>query len=395
MRKQFKIIVLFLIFLITTISNGQPCWLKTLVSDLESNTVSAEFKNFVKNEPDAFNIFQKVYNANAIVRTDVQVLQFYKKLTNSNLDAFGSQLIQKLDDVKLKSFANDFKNADVADLNKLAANNGKLVDSWKVLFEANSTLSGNITAIQKIDFLKTKGLSDLQLKNIGGLNDIKAVEIAENFNLRSTALNDNLDELITNTFNANSRAELATWSSQYGFKTDLVSQLEKLSLSSKLDQPESMLTFFNSQLTKRFENPGYVAQLNEAIKHLDAGSIIRIEGGADIIDLTNSKAYQYKAFTSPALDKFKSNLQSAAKQFTTEQAPSGYDKIAKLKVLDGSNPTYSMTSDELRSVLQNYMDSNALNATGDNLRALTEIQVENGNGLFRYTIENTLVLKIE
>ncbi len=314
-------------------------------------------------------------------------------IPSSWFDDLSEALLQKLKGIpsnQIDDFAGDLNAIENAIKQK-----PELVDSWKLLFEANSTLSGNIAAIQKIDFLKTKGLTDLQLKNIGGLNDIKAVEIAENFNLRSTALNDNLDELITNTFNANSRAELATWSIQYGFNTDLVSQLEKLSLSSKLDQPESMLTFFNSQLTKRFENPGYVAQLNEAIKHLDAGSTIRIEGGADIIDLTNSKAYQYKAFTSPTLDKFKSNLQSAAKQFTTEQAPSGYDKIAKLKVLDSSNPTYPMTSDELQSVLQNYMDSNALNATGDNLKALTEIQVENGNGLFRYTIENTLVLKIE
>jgi hypothetical protein len=338
--------------------------------------------------------------------TSVKIVgELTEKVTDSEVL---SQVISKIDDfgtdivgiARQNDFLADLAIKTGTNLSILIGDNldkltGRLVDAWKVLNDAGTSLRTNLTALSKIDFLKTKKLTDIQLKNIGALNDIKAIEIAENFNLRSTTLNDNLDELITNTFNANSRAELATWSSQYGFNTDLVSQLEKLSLTSKLDQPESMLTFFNSQLTKRFENPGYVAQLNEAIKCLDAGSTIRIEGGADIIDLTNSKAYQFKAFTSSTLDKFQSNLQSAAKQFTTEQAPSGYDKIAKIKVLNSSNPTYTMNSDELRSVLQNYMDNNALNTTGDNLKALTEIQVENGNGLFRYTIENTLVLKIE
>lgn len=96
-----------------------------------------------------------------------------------------------------------------------------LFDSWKILNDANSSLSGNINAIEKIGFLKTKGLPD-QLKNITGLNDIKAIEIAENFNLKSSVLNDYLDQLSTNTFNANSRSELVTWKVQCGFNTDLV-----------------------------------------------------------------------------------------------------------------------------------------------------------------------------
>ena len=317
---------------------------------------------------------------------------------DAGFDGISRELRDYLDDLPpttANRFWDELYDTDLwRDFMRDADNQVDLYIAWNILDDVKSTLSRNIQAIEKIDFLKSKGLTDVQLKNLGSLNDIKALEIAENFTLKTIVLNDKLDDLITNTFSANSRSELATWGSQYGFNTDLISQLEKLSLSNRLDQPEGMLVFFNSQLTKRFENPGYVGQLNEAIRQINAGSIVRIEGGADIIDLSNSKAYQYKAFASPTLDKFKSNLQSASKQFTTEEVVTSYDKIAKLKVLNSSNPTYLMSSDELLYVLQRYLDDNALNATGDNLRALTEIQVENGNGLYRYKIETTLVIKL-
>lgn len=149
--KNIKNIVLFLVLHLTLWVNGQTCF-EVLKNDFKAVDATQDFKNFVGSDPDALYIYASLSTASKSVRTDLKVLQFYKKLTNSNLDAFGSQLIQKLDDTKLKSFANDFKNADVADLNKLAANNGELVEVWKkvsyLLVEAKEV--DFLTALKKV-----------------------------------------------------------------------------------------------------------------------------------------------------------------------------------------------------------------------------------------------------
>ncbi len=294
---------------------------------------------------------------------------------------------------KVSDFLDDF-GTDAVLLSKFE-NGTTSVKSWEALAES-SILRKDLDALTKMTSLQKKGLTYEQVRNIGKIGDKKAIDIANNFTNKTTELNDGLDLLIKNTFAAVQRTELDNWYNTFGVRKDLVTMLDKLSTTNKLEDPGSILIFFNSQLTKRFDNPGYVAQLEEAIAKIDAGSIVRLEsGGLDIIDVTNLKAFEYKAFTSADLAKLNDNLKSAAEQLSQAQSINNYSKIAKVKVLNSANPAYSMSNTNLLANLQNYLNNNLTNTVGNNLRALNEIQIVNAGGnILRCKIENNIVILI-
>jgi hypothetical protein len=291
-----------------------------------------------------------------------------------------------------EKFLADF-NGNTTMLGKFAS--GELsVEAWDILRKAKTSFYNDILLLKKIDFLKVKGLSFNQLVTIAELKNVRAITIAENFVNKTTDLNADLADLIKNTFIANSRSELNSWSSQFGINTDLIGMLEKLSMTNKLDKPQTIVTFFNSQLTKRFDNPGYVEQLNEAIRQIDAGNTIRLEDGVDIVDVTNLKLLEYKAPNSDNIDVLKSNLKSAANQFSNfTTLPSGYSKIAKIKILNTSNPTSIMSQNDLKDYLQAYINANLTNGSSvvGNIAFLDEIQILNANGLTRFKLINNII----
>lgn len=64
--------------------------------------------------------------------------------------------------------------------------NNRLVKVWKILDDGGTILRRNIVVLDKIEFLKfQKGLTDVQLTNIGKLNDIKAIDLVSKLAKRS------------------------------------------------------------------------------------------------------------------------------------------------------------------------------------------------------------------
>lgn len=180
-------------------------------------------------------------------------------------------------------------------------------------------------------------------------------------------------------------------------ETDLFKQIDELASSPKFKNPEDLKQFMSEQqlLQNIADNPGNLEALNEAVRVLKNGAEVLLEGkGAlkgNIVNVTKTESIQYKAFTGTGNSATTTNLKKAAEQFISEPPASGYKKIAKLKVLDSGNPQFNSSAIDLKNRFQQYLNQNLSNATGDNLRALTEIRVDNAVGLSRFEIINNVV----
>ncbi|POR14079.1 hypothetical protein BWK58_15465 [Flavobacterium columnare] len=171
-------------------------------------------------------------------------------------------------------------------------------------------------------------------------------------------------------------------------------KLKKISASTHLKNPEKVVEWITGKINKRLDNPGYIEQLNEAIKMIDKKLDVIFEEGGDIIDLNNRTAYQIKAIHASRRDmeSFKNNLKSAANQFITESTPNGYRKFIKIKFVNPESQLYYKNLREFRNELQKYYNAVKNNdVVGSNLLAVDEIQIENKIGKFRYEIKDDVV----
>lgn len=181
-------------------------------------------------------------------------------------------------------------------------------------------------------------------------------------------------------------------------QTDVLGQLKKL-VSSPNYQNVSDLKDFTGQLRQTTPtNPGFIEQLNEAVKRADLGHNVHLEGSifkGDIIDETLTEVSQMKSViagdvgvdigTAPN-STFKDNLFKAMKQFTTETPtpPSNYTKIADIRIRNTSHPLINKDGNELKVILEDIYSrasstyKNLVNNTG-----FTEIITN--SGVFRFS----------
>lgn len=268
-------------------------------------------------------------------------------------------------------------------LAKAFGENPELVKGWEGLLTSPVFIRRNVDILQKSYELLAAGFTKLDLEKLSAtLSKLldRSVPEAELSKLAEYALQ---ARKFTNSY------------SNYGIDVDLFKQLDVLSDSPKFLNPENIGDYMKLLNNSIPDNPGHLEQLNEGIRQLSIGDDIYIESKVfqgDIVNKTKAESIQYKAFTGSGPDATTNNLKKAAEQFNTEVPPSGYKKIAKLKILETSNPQFSNSTEQLRVKLQSYVDTNASNAVGDNLRALSEIVIENTAGLHRFKVVNTLVV---
>ncbi len=283
-----------------------------------------------------------------------------------------------------KKFFEDFEGISAADVAKFDGKPG-MVEGWDGLFTAPDFIGRNVTILSKADELLAAGFTKVDLDFLSGtVNKLKNRNIP----------NADLEKLTEYALEARKHTDQY---SGLNIETDLFKQVDELVSSSKFKNPEDLKAFLSEQqlLQNIADNPGNLEALNEAVRVLKNGDEVLLEGKGvlkgDIVNITKAESIQYKAFTGIGQSTTTNNLKKAAEQFLTEPPASGYKKIAKLKILDSGNPQFNSTVVELKNKLQQYLNQNISNSTGDNLRALTQIRVDNAFGLSKFEIINNVV----
>jgi len=182
-------------------------------------------------------------------------------LAKAQLDGFSPEQATRLMDWMLN-------HADPSILVKFVDNPG-LVSAWKVLDDAGASLKSNILAVEKIDFLKSKGLTNGQLGNIGKLDDIKAIGLVENLAKRSSPP---ISSLVLNELD-----EIATFAKEiettFG-DLKLFDDLAELASNSNYHNVEDLKSWLIS--SKGNSGPSYKLELGEAKTDLLNGNIISL-----------------------------------------------------------------------------------------------------------------------
>jgi len=286
-----------------------------------------------------------------------------------------------------QKFANDVLQAGPQFLEAMAKNSN-LVDAWKGISDAPKVVRRNIIILNRVTELLTLGFvkSDLYL-------------LSQSLNKLETRLIPDADLVKS----AEYALEARKYTNQYAnlnIETDLFKQINELASSTKFKNPQNLKDFLspNQLLQNINNNPGNLEALNETIRLLKQGNEVILEGKGlikgDIVDLTNKVSYQYKAAKGETKNALNNNLKSSAKQFNTEVPPTGYSKVAKVKLLDNRQPDFYHDTQSMQIRLQEYYNQNLQNPTGANLRNLDRIDIENGKGLHQFKIVNNKVIII-
>ncbi len=303
-------------------------------------------------------------------------------------DDLSEALLQKLKGIpsnQIDDFAGDLNAIENAIKQK-----PELVDSWKLLFEANSTLSGNIAAIQKIDFLKTKGLSDLQLKNIGGLNDIKAVDLVENLAKRTNPVvpPQQIDLVAQNA------------KSLEGVRPAIMDEIREISGNANLKNADGLNGFLDNA-AKNPSNSGWKYELDALKDRLNGGSEVEFSkqvptttGGTkevDILDFTKSELVEVKSYSSGSwvtiAKKFGEDVGHQIGKIDNSFKSQFTDHIGHIRIETGGNSTWlnANRTELINNLKQARTQYPEIISDMDNMTKLT---IENATGV--HTIERSL-----
>ncbi len=264
------------------------------------------------------------------------------------------------------------------------------VKAWKVLDEAGSSLRTNIIALGKIDFLKTHGLSDAQLLKIAQLDDIKAINIADDLAKRtnpSVPLNQ-LDLIPSNA------------KALEGVRPTIMDEIGSMSSNPNLKNPDALHGFLsNAKNSGNINKTGWKYELDVANEKLGNGANIEFsrkvaDKEIDILDYTASRIVEVKSYSSgnwtTIAKKFGDDVGAQIEKIDATLKSQFAEHVGRVRIESSGNAVWNSANkqgliQEIQKVTNDYPWSAGVKAKMDNM---THIVIENSTGI--HTIEKAL-----
>ncbi len=283
---------------------------------------------------------------------------------------------------KLNQFIDDFTINGKINLSTFGTD-GRMVKAWENVLDAPFEVRTNTSFLSKIDELSTLGFTSVELKKIGNVGKQLAQKYGDDaFTLQVC------DDIASAMKNAKNEGFDA-----FGVDINIGSSFDDLLSSTYFKNSKADIENLTSQLRiTTITNSGFIEQINEGLMRMNSSPprAIYIESAikqGDIVDDYLQEAVQLKALTSTNPGKVSQRLTSAVNQFTSEVPPSGYKKIAEVRVLNSSNPVHGFSSTELKTWLQTGVDN--LNPTNlANYQSMDKLRIKTGLGIKDYKVDS-------
>jgi len=365
---------------------------KGIVKELRTARQNTDVVTGQKIEDLALDLERSLGGADEVVDL---LKDFFGRLDRLGLTELKGR-VAALDQADQLKFADDFANA-ADDVLHSFNTDVNLVNSWKVLDDAGSSLKTNMQSIKKINFLKSKGLTDVQLINIAKLNNSKYIDFAESISLRNdftNSINSNLDEIIVDASICVNKFGLPNF-------VDDLTRLVSNPNHKGIEQMKSWLSEF-----KKLADDGYELELQVALRqsgevHLgynpqSNGQVVMVGNKAVDVDVYNASLNAFiecKRVSSPNFSKFRDRLLDIGSKFNSEtklpsivRDVSGRNLFGYIHVKESSvfkNGLNTSKQDIITSIKNNIINNaNASGAWKDNVDGLRRldkifIQIEN------------------
>jgi hypothetical protein len=249
-------------------------------------------------------------------------------LSGRNFNTSQIETIEEAVSTSIEAFISDIEHsADLLDFFREASGDvlrGK-AEAWRVALQAGTNLRFNTTALGKINYLKSKNISDAKLISIAQLDDIKAIELADNLARRSNpsvpqSVLDNLDVI------AQKSKGLEV------HDPTVMDKLKSLTSNDNFANPEELSRFLTEGLTNA--NPptgsiGFRTELDDVLEGLSNGKRMHLSYrnpnypniDIDVFNETDNLIRECKAVSS---SKFKTNgLGGIGTKYNSENALPG------------------------------------------------------------------------
>lgn len=241
----------------------------------------------------------------------------------------------------------------------------ELLEAWDVLDDAGTALKTNIIALKKIDFLKSEGFSNVNLKILGEADDMNVLKFAEGFVVR------NLGE--TTVMARHSKMmEIKGLSGapeflKYQEDINKLIIIKDVNGNFLLQNPDglsnkisAMNTSGNGNVTNPFQIGGHDFEIEWALDIANQGKSVRLDelNLPDVLDDVGEHAYHLKKINGPGVgvNKIGTFAEDAVSQFkpSAEPAPLNYSKNVVIKNNNPNNPHYNASKQDLIEYLQGY-----------------------------------------
>ena len=243
--------------------------------------------------------------------------------------------------------------------------NAGLVEAWDILDNAGTVLAKNPDALQKIHFLKDRGLTEFQLEAIGSIDDIRAIEIAENIAKRNTpsvspAVLSELDVIV----------EFAKEVELKFNDLDVMDDLKNLTFDPNYKNPNDLKDWLKG--AKGNDSPTFRLELDEAMFGLSDGETISLgkinqyNNELDVVGESGQWLKECKMINSSNSNKFKDRLKAIGEKFNDNAKLNLGDRDfyrfngglkGVLKIDNPSNPVYTETFAQVKARIVNIIDN--------------------------------------
>ena len=265
--------------------------LTSLGGFLAGKYIGKAWEKFKIGRPYVFSHGSKFFNPKIFI-------SFFQSLRN--LDAFtilakaGQDINEDIVKILGKDLDDSFNNVTnkyvLRDYFETNVDGG--VKAWDLMRQAGTDLRLNTTALGKIDFLKSKNLTDAQLIKIGQLDDIRAIDIADNLAKRTNpSVPINQLDLIP----SNAKALESV-------RPTIMDEISSMSSNSNLRNPDGLHSFLQNAKANPGQS-GWKYELDVANEKLGGGSSIEFSKTVsgkeiDILDYTASRIVEVKSYSS-------------------------------------------------------------------------------------------------
>ena len=288
-------------------------------------------------------------------------------------------------------------NAD--EMMEFFLNNTNGLSAWKVLNSANSSLIDDLSALEKVAFLKSKGFSDQSLNLLAIEDDIKVLIFAEGFSIRG------ISEVEVMAKHVKMMAiKLSSTPDEFLKYQDEINNIitARHSMSDEylLSNPDGLLLKISGMNTSGSNNPflvgGHDFEVEWANRLVLDNKTIRIDAPQlpDVLDDIELAAYQCKKVTGEGANAVGKNAKNAVKQIKPtgqEPSPPGYSKNVVIKVANSMHIHYNASKQDLINYLQGYNlnGGNPVNPTPGTLNGMDYFIILNNQG--EHYIEGALI----